>query len=334
MSTHIKGKPGRAKVAFLLTLTLMVVIVAPLQVVRAQSSDYYHMTYTWSYKGDWTWKLDIPQALYDEYKAVPLATREKNGIEGYGFLVTTHDNYIQSLTDKLTRISNEQGFSEYEKVSFTLAFVQSLEYTSDDVTTGNDEYPRFPVETLVDDGGDCEDTSILFATIVKQMGYGAVFINPEGHYAVGVLGEDSLDGYYWNYPKGTDNRYYYCETTGEGFEIGELPDEYIDQTAHIYPIYESQQYETNIQIAPTDTPTDEPTDTYITQQPTFSYSPDTTQDFDVFALLGDTGLYILVFAIVMVFAILAIVITTVSKTRSQPKQQPQPLYPPPPPPLN
>jgi hypothetical protein len=332
MSRSELGKYGRAKVAFLLTLTLMLAIVVPLEVASAQSSGYYHMKYTWSYKGDWTWNLDIPQALYDAYKAVPLATREKNGIEGYGFLVTTHDSYIQSLTDKLTQISNEQGFSEYEKVSFTLAFVQSLEYTSDDVTTGHDEYPRFPVETLVDDGGDCEDTSILFATMVKQMGYGAVFINPEGHYAVGVLGEDSLEGYYWNYPTGSDNRYYYCETTGVGFEIGELPDDYVGQTAHIYPIYESQQYEPNIQIVPTDAPTDEPTDiSTATQSPTVSFPPDTTLNPDVFALLGNAGLYIIVIVIVAVFAVIAIVIVSVSKTRSQP-QQPQPQYQPPPPP--
>jgi hypothetical protein len=334
MSKCTLSKSGRVKVAFLLTLTLMMAIGAPLQVAKAQSS-YYHMTYTWSYKGDWTWTLDIPNALYDAYKAVPLATREKNGIEGYGFLVTTHDSYIQSLTDKLTQISDKQGFSEYQKVSFTLAFVQSLPYTSDDVTTGHDEYPRFPVETLVDNGGDCEDTSILFATIVKQMGYGAVFINPEGHYAVGVLGESSLDGYYRNYPTDSDNRYYYCETTGEGFEIGELPDDYIGQTAHIYPIYESQQYEPNIQIAPTDTPTEEPTDTYTTaQRPTFSYAPDTTQNPDVFALLSDAGLYIIGLAIVVVFVIIAIVTVAASKMRSQPQQQPQYQPPPPPPPPN
>jgi hypothetical protein len=333
MSRSALGKSGRAKVAFLLTLTLMMAISVPLEVASAQSSSYYHMKYTWSYKGDWTWNLDVPQALYDAYKAVPLATRENNGIEGYGFLVTTHDNYIQSLTDKLTQISNEQGFSEYEKVSFTLAFVQSLPYTSDDVTTGHDEYPRFPVETLVDNGGDCEDTSILFATIVKQMGYGVVFINPEGHYAVGVLGEDSLEGSYYNYPADSSNRYYYCETTGEGFGIGELPEDYVGQTAYIYPIYESRQYEPHIQIATTDTPTDEPTDTSTaTLSPTVSFTPDTTQNPDVFALLGNTGLYIIVIAVAAIFAVIAIIIVAVSKTRSQPKQQPQPQFQPPPPP--
>jgi hypothetical protein len=153
---------------FLLTLTLLISVVAPLQVVHAQSSDYYHMTYSWNYQGHWTWNIDIPKALYDAYKSVSEHDRTRNGIQGYGFLVTTHDSYIQSLTDKLTQISDENGFSEYEKVSFTLAFVQSLPYTSDDVTTGWDEYPRFPVETLVDNGGDCEDTLFCLQLLLSR----------------------------------------------------------------------------------------------------------------------------------------------------------------------
>ncbi|MCW4023804.1 MAG: hypothetical protein NWF01_02070 [Candidatus Bathyarchaeota archaeon] len=326
MSRHIIGNYGKATLAFLLTLTLLISVAATFQIVYAQSSDYYHMTYSWNYQGYWTWNLDIPKALYDAYKSVSEYTRIQNGIQGYGFLVTTHDSYIQSLTDKLTQISDENGFSEYEKVSFALAFVQSLPYTSDDVTTLWDEYPRFPIETLVDNGGDCEDTSILFATIVKQMGYGVVFINPEGHYAVGVLGEDTLEGYYWTYPTGSDNRYYYCETTGNGFEIGELPDDYIGEKAHIYPIYENQQYEPNIQIQPTDEPlpTAEPTGTSTTQ-PTNTHPQDTTSEPDdfFFSFMDDLGMFILEIGLIFI-VVIVIVAVAVSKTRS--------TQPPPPPP--
>jgi hypothetical protein len=331
MTRNILGNYGKAQVAFLLILTLLISITAPFQVAHAQSSDYYQMTYSWNYQGHWTWNLDIPKALYDAYKSVSEYTRIQNGVRGYGFLVTTHDSYIQSLTDKLTQISNENGFSEYEKVSFALAFVQSLPYTSDDVTTLWDEYPRFPIETLVDNGGDCEDTSILFATIVKQMGYGVVFINPEGHYAVGVLGEDTLEGYYWTYPTGSDNRYYYCETTGDGFEIGELPDDYVSEKAYIYPIYESQQYEPNVYIQPTDEPlpTMEPTSTTTTTQPTNTYPQDTTSEPDdfFFSFIDDLGVFILEIGLIFIIVIVIVAVVVVSKNRStQPSASTATIY--------
>jgi hypothetical protein len=97
---------------------------------------------------------------------------------------------------------------------------------------------RFPIETLVDYGGDCEDTSILFATIVIILNYEAIFISPPSHYAVGVWGTN-LQGTYWTY---NSKNYYYCETTGNNFRIGELPSEFRDLSANLYSIDENEQY--------------------------------------------------------------------------------------------
>ena len=52
-----------------------------------------------------------------------------------------------------------------------LAFVQkSVSYQLD---PAGSEYPRYPVETLVDGVGDCEDSAILYASIVRTFGYSA-----------------------------------------------------------------------------------------------------------------------------------------------------------------
>ena len=217
-------------------------------------SDSYHEDFSWSYKGnDWTWSLDIPQSLYEAYKSVPVSTRTKNGLAGYGFLTTTNDVYIKMVADKLEEAAAKENYEPYDQVSFVLAFVQSLPYTSDQVTSGYDEYPRFPLETLVDNGGDCEDTSILFATLTLIMGYGTVYINPPEHCAVGVLG-NNLHGYYYTYNNKT---YYYCETTGNGWEIGQIPTEFEDEKAYIYEINTYQQYVPNVEVitpAPTLSP--------------------------------------------------------------------------------
>ena len=248
--------------------------------VKAQD-DYYHQHFEWNYKGyDWTWSLDIPKTLYEAYKNVPVSTRLEYQASGYGFLTTTNDAYLQMVAEKLQEASSQEGFESYDEVSFVLAFIQSLPYTSDSVTSGHDEYPRFPLETLVDNGGDCEDTAILFATLTIIMGYGTVYINPPEHYAVGILGEEGLPGYYFTYE---DRRYYYCETTGDGWAIGDLPTEYQDVEATIYEIRTYQQYVPPSSIPlvtpfPSTTPTPSPAST-PSSKPTPTASPSPTPTF-------------------------------------------------------
>lgn len=250
----LKQKPVR----LLIILTLALIITVPLvlsQTAIAQTNGNYDKSFAWDYKGKhWTWNLTIPQDLYDAYKSVPVSTRTSDGPAGYGFCTTTRDSYIQSLANELNNTANRLGYDAFDKVSFVLAFVQSLPYTSDSVTTGHDEYPRFPIETLVDDGGDCEDTAILFATLTLIMGYGTLYINPPNHYAVGILGND-LQGTYWTYPEGSNKTYYYCETTGNGFTIGQLPDEFQGQSAYLYTIDEGKQYVPVVVSLPTAEPT-------------------------------------------------------------------------------
>ena len=83
----------------------------------------------------------------------------------------------------------------------------------------------------MDGGGDCEDTSILTSALLNGMGYGTVLFNLPEHVGVGV----DVDHYgtYWLYE---NVKHYYVETTGEGWEIGELPEAYQEESAIVYPI--------------------------------------------------------------------------------------------------
>jgi len=245
-------------------------ITAPPRASAQTSEQTYEKSFAWDYNGQhWTWNLSIPTALYDAYRDVSVSVRTRNGPAGYGYLTTTQDYYIKSLAQKLMDITTQMGYNDYDKVSFVLAFVQNLRYTSDLVTTGYDEYPRFPIETLVDEGGDCEDTAILFATLTRIMGYGVVYINPPNHYAVGILG-DNLRGTYWAYPPDSNQTYYYCETTGVNFKIGQLPQEFNGQTVKIYAIDETNQFIPAIALT---APTVQPSPTQTT--PTFNPNPTT-----------------------------------------------------------
>lgn len=186
--------------------------------------------YTWEYAGkEWAWELDIPQSLYEYYKGIP-----RPPTPNYSIYVThpQDDILIEYLVSQIEKTAQEEGFSHLEKVGFTASFVQNLLYTADSVTTAYDEYPRYPVETLVDNGGDCEDTSILLASLLNAMGYGSILIVfPGNHAAVGVLSSDGMYGTYYEY--GGDN-YFYLETTDSGWRVGEIPEELEGTPANLY----------------------------------------------------------------------------------------------------
>lgn len=146
----------------------------------------------------------------------------------------------EGFADELARILSDDaeanGFSDKRtKVEFVIDFVQNLPYVPDDVSKGFDDYTKFIAETITEAGGDCEDTAIMLAAILQadSFGYDTVLIQPPGHMAAGIYGSDDLQGVYWEYE---GRRYYYIETTGEGWGIGDIPETYEDAEAYVYQV--------------------------------------------------------------------------------------------------
>ena len=198
------------------------------------SGNYITRTYTWTYNREifsrdtYTITLQIPKGHYDYYKNQP-HTRDYNS-----YALSDYDRQLlNSMIEGFKQQGEKNGYSDYDNVMNVIAFVQSLPYTSDSVTTGYDEYPRYPIETLVDGGGDCEDSSILAAALLSEMGYGIILVSPPGHMALGIKGSENLSGSYYEY---NGSRYYYVETTSSGWGIGKLPPEFSGTKASIYPM--------------------------------------------------------------------------------------------------
>lgn len=172
--------------------------------------------------------------IYGSYYA---QMRQKPRGRGYDEYVAVAQN--TGIADTLGNIfhdsAKENGFTNKRiKVEYVIDLVQLLPYVTDDVSRGFDEYPKFPAETIVDARGDCEDTSILLASILQStaFNYDMVLIQPPGHMACGIYGQD-LPGYYWEY---NGRKYYYIETTGTGWGIGDLPETYQDESAIIHQV--------------------------------------------------------------------------------------------------
>jgi hypothetical protein len=169
--------------------------------------------------------------------AYAAATRRSRGraraeYVSYELLEGAANEIAQFLYDA----AENNGFtSDFERIQFALGFVQRLPYVTDSVTSGYDDYTQFIMETLTNLGGDCEDTSILFASILESepFNYDAVLLEPPGHMGVGLLMSQDFDGFAYIYD---ERQYYYVETTTEGWGIGQIPDQYRESTARIYDV--------------------------------------------------------------------------------------------------
>lgn len=187
-------------------------------------------TYSWNYEGYcWHLTLLLDDELYSVYEE---RTRKRD----YDLFASDpyDDRLIKSIADTLFSLSGDYGLEESKVPGLCISFVQSLNYSSDLTSAGYDQYPRFPYETLYESGGDCEDTSILSAAILQEMGYDVVLLELPEHMALGISCDPVSEGRSFEY-KGT--RYYYLETTGRDWQVGEMPEEYQGQPVRVIPIY-------------------------------------------------------------------------------------------------
>lgn len=137
------------------------------------------------------------------------------------------------LTDTISeRISFlTEGLSEYMRANVILAFVQEcFEYppntmsgsvalmSGDMYLTGHSDYTMYPIETLFYNAGDCEDTSILAASLFRSAGLQSALLMVPGHAMVCVAIDEmeetipygSFELYHSNV---RGHEYYVCETT-------------------------------------------------------------------------------------------------------------------------
>jgi len=196
--------------------------------------------FSWNYDNTpWEWKYSIHEDWHAYYKNKP---RLPPG----AVYVTYNDNAIKAIATKLKETAESR---DYHKTSFVVSFIQGLPYV-EDYRTGYDELHKYPVETLIDRNGDCEDTAYLAASIINAMNIDCVLVLLPGHMAIGIWTEPSQSGTYY---ESNGRRYYYFETTAEGWKLGDIPDEFrytpatlieipSGETVSVYPEYKKPCY--------------------------------------------------------------------------------------------
>lgn len=219
-------------------------------------------SYDWSYQGErYGLSVDYMYSYYLDSSGPSGASLQMRSGYGNGtysvmseFMVV--DEPVSDIAGGLHELYLErygeedgQGYAE-----FILAFVQEcFSYTYDYVLYGTEEYYAFPIETIHNGGGDCEDTAILCASIYEAAGYDAgVFVIP-GHAVAAVALEEYeptpvvnpvYAGTVEVFCQTVDGvTYYGCETTlsTNGYGVGWISSDYsIDTDGTIW--YEGEAY--------------------------------------------------------------------------------------------
>jgi hypothetical protein len=194
-------------------LALKAIVLPVILLVSAQTGQSKYREYAWKANGsDHRLGVNIPDEIYEHYKAIP---RTYN----YSSYILEDEEFttVPAVAEALANKGRSLGYSEWQTINLIIAFVQYFEYR-----TEIGEYPRYPAETLAEGGGDCEDTAILLAAMFKHLGYDCILLSPEGHMSVGL----HVTGFHGQYYPYQDKTYYYVETTGKNWKLGEIPSTY------------------------------------------------------------------------------------------------------------
>ncbi len=189
----------------------------------------------WGYSGKlWSLEIGIPSDVISYYEQIPRPRWEGN-FSYYSEFIDPNDKGIEKLTGELKNFIDEK-WDYYDKVMFVASMVQQMHYTSDNLV-GFDEFSKFPMQTLNDGTGDCEDFAILAAAILKKMNYDVKFLfleipDNENHMAIAVLGEDNYAGTYFIQD---GKKYFYVETIAR-YSFGEYPSRWVDGKALLIDI--------------------------------------------------------------------------------------------------
>lgn len=172
---------------------------------------------------DMVFKISINKNIIDFYNTYPTSEVDDNVMTRWAIYANTliEKNVAENLYPKMKeRIS---GLSQQAAVNKILNWVQTaFVYEYDDKVWGGDR-AFFPEETLYYPYCDCEDRSILFTRLVRDLlGLKCILVYYPGHLAAAVCFTDSVSG---DYIMLDGDRFTICDPTYIGAPVGlTMPD--------------------------------------------------------------------------------------------------------------
>ena len=234
-------KTTKMRIRFHLIAILAFISLSAMAHSVVEWDGFYEVKHSWKCNGrECSITLRVNTDLYDYYRndrehlAYKYTINEDETEPNYySFMLSEHDRPVmRAVANEFSRYAT----SEKEAIMIALTFVQSLPYAYDSDSKGEDEYVRYPVETLVDGCGDCEDKVALLAAMLHEMEIDFVLLVLPDHIAIGVHCDDVEFPRYLLFQ---GNRYYYLETTLPNWSIGDIPREYYSAEMEVVPMDET-----------------------------------------------------------------------------------------------
>ena len=200
----------KRKMSARITALILVFIVS----ISAANAATIKTLYTWSYNNKLlSINYSFDQSAYNYYKG------QQRVYSNFLYYLEESSSYpvIQKFAEEFKLIAAENEYSDWQTVECIISFIQTMRYKND----GTYEYPRYPIETLIDKGGDCEDTAILLEAILRELGFDVVLVSPDKHMGVGIALRYEINGAAFEH---RNKYYYYIETTSAGWGIGDYPE--------------------------------------------------------------------------------------------------------------
>jgi len=200
---------------------------------------YVHYVYdvwtgTWNPTESHKLYVSVTESLYEYYQD---KDHSRHSNSAYPKFVTPEA--VEPIAERIWSICQNEEHSEEQFANAVLMFVHQIPYVVSSA--------KYPVETIVENSGDCDVFSLLAASLMKAKGFGVILLYWEGnpsHVNLGVYLTDqpvySREGP-WYIPY-DGKEYYIAECTWnnsagyplyDGWRVGECPDEYEHSTANI-----------------------------------------------------------------------------------------------------
>lgn len=139
----------------------------------AEFSEKRSDTYRISFRNGMRWENDASAACFVTAKD-PVILKIAKSISGTASTVEP-----DGLPENVIKTCGIYSFVKKSGIQYVVD--PNSPYTEFSENSGSIDFLQFPVETLVYSGGDCDDLSILYSSILESMGIPAAFITVPGH---------------------------------------------------------------------------------------------------------------------------------------------------------
>jgi len=198
--------------------------------------------------------IKIPKDLYLYYQNQNHVFNEN--YQNITSFITNEDPVIKTLIKKINTLYKEKKLNPMVLI---YQLTGEVIYSEDKFSIkGWDEYPKYPIETLVEGEGDCEDTSFLLATLYKSFGIEPVLVRFDNHLGIAtVADQEILDLFIYKHGKDfmedansklTKSKLIYLESTGNTeWDFGYMPEQLQSKNYTIHTLSEYKRTKGSLQ---------------------------------------------------------------------------------------